>query len=179
MHVLTLVILSIQSNKSKIAIVSDLWTSKNSVYAFAGVVAFWIDDNWDLRECVLDLLPLSGDHSGKASGKLIFKALRQREIEIKLSECSIVGMVMQIIILNCAGANAADNASSNGPLNRTLSKYLRKISKVHINPENMQVGCGGHVLNISAQCVLSAFMSTRIDTDDCRKGYIFWDGDRR
>ena len=76
-----------QSNKSKIVIASDLWTSKNSIYAFAGVVTFWIDDNWDLRRCVLDLLPLSGDHSGKASGKIIFKALCRQEIETKLSEC--------------------------------------------------------------------------------------------
>jgi hypothetical protein len=75
-------------------IASDLWTSKNSVYAFAGVVAFWIDDNWDLRECVLDLLPLSGDHSGKALGKLTFKALHRWEIETKLSESCIVGTVM-------------------------------------------------------------------------------------
>ena len=65
MHMLTLFILAIQSNKSKIVIVSDIWTSKNLVYAFAGIVAFWIDDNWDLCKCVLDLPPLSGDHSGK------------------------------------------------------------------------------------------------------------------
>jgi hypothetical protein len=47
------------------------------IYAFAGTVAFWIDDNWNLDECVLELLPLSGEPSGKASGKLIFKALRR------------------------------------------------------------------------------------------------------
>jgi hypothetical protein len=64
---------------------SDLWTCKNSVYAFAGVVAFWIDDEWNLHECVIELLPLSGDHLGKASGKLIFKALHCRGIETKLS----------------------------------------------------------------------------------------------
>lgn len=75
----------IQSNTSKLAIASDLWTSKNSVYAFVGTVVFWIDENWSLNECVIELLPLSGDHSGKASGKLIFKALRQRKIEKKLS----------------------------------------------------------------------------------------------
>jgi len=57
--------------------------------AFMGTVAFWIDDNWDLNECVLELLLLSGDHSGKASGKLIFKALRCRGIETKLSKPSI------------------------------------------------------------------------------------------
>jgi hypothetical protein len=48
-------------------------------------------------------------------------------------------------------ANGADNASSNGPLNQKLSECLWKISKVHIDPQNMQIGCGGHVLNISAQ----------------------------
>ena len=66
-------------------IASDLWMSKNSVYAFAGVVAFWIDDEWNLQESVIELLPLSGDHSSKASGKLIFKALQMRGIEMKLS----------------------------------------------------------------------------------------------
>jgi hypothetical protein len=67
--------LTVQSNSSKIAIASDIWTSKNLIYAFAGTVAFWIDNNWDLNECVLELLPLSSNHSDKASGKLIFKAL--------------------------------------------------------------------------------------------------------
>ena len=75
----------VQTNKSKIAIASDLWTSKNSVYAFAGTVVFWIDDTWSLNECVIELLPLSGDHSGKASGRLIFKALHRQKIETKLS----------------------------------------------------------------------------------------------
>jgi hypothetical protein len=74
-------VLVIQSNCSKIVIASNLWTSKNSVYAFAGTVAFWIDDNWNLDECVLELLLLDGDHSGKASGKLIFKSLHRQGIK--------------------------------------------------------------------------------------------------
>lgn len=78
-------LITTKSNSSKIAIASDLWTSKNSVYAFAGTVAFWINDDWELKEATLELLPLSGDHSGKASGKLIFKALKRRGIERKLS----------------------------------------------------------------------------------------------
>jgi hypothetical protein len=63
----------------------NLWTSKNSVYAFAGTVVFWINDDWELGETVLDLLLLSGNHSGRVSGKLIFKALQRRGIETKLS----------------------------------------------------------------------------------------------
>ena len=146
-------LIAIKSNSSKIAIASDLWTSKNSVYAFAGTVAFWIDNNWELRETALELLPLSGDHSGKASGKLIFKALKRRGIERKLSTFVQVTChhCEQITYKEFSVANGADNASSNGPLNETLSKYLRKVSGVHIDPRNMQVGCGGHVLNISCQ----------------------------
>jgi hypothetical protein len=82
--------LYLQKNTSKIAIASDLWTSKNSVYAFAGVVAYWIDRDWELNECVLELLPLSGDHSGKASGKLIHKALQERGIATKLSTSNCI-----------------------------------------------------------------------------------------
>jgi hypothetical protein len=78
----------LQANESTFAIASDLWTSKNSVYAFTGTVAFWIDENWQLQERLLELLPLSGDHSGKASEKLIFKALHRRRIETKLSKCT-------------------------------------------------------------------------------------------
>jgi hypothetical protein len=50
-----------------------------------GVVAYWIDKDWDLNECVLKLLPLNGDHSGKAFGKLIHNALQEQGIVITLS----------------------------------------------------------------------------------------------
>ena len=90
--------LAIQSNSSKIAIASNLWTSKNFVYAFSGTVAFWINDDWNLNKCVLELLPLSGDHSGKASGKLIFEALC-RGIETILSKSSNITMVTKLMII--------------------------------------------------------------------------------
>ena len=51
------------------------------------------------------------------------------------------------------GTNGADNASNNGPLNATLSRFWLKHSNYHINPKNMQVGVGGHELNITAQWV--------------------------
>ena len=72
-------VLVIQSNRLKIVIASDLWTSKNSVYAFAGTVAFWIDDNWNLNECVLELLPLDGDHLGKALGNSFSRPCKDEE----------------------------------------------------------------------------------------------------
>ena len=48
---------------------------------------------------VLELLPLSGDHSGKVSGKLIFKALCWWEIKTKLYKSLNITMVTKLMII--------------------------------------------------------------------------------
>lgn len=68
-----------------IACGSDLWTSRSSVYSYCGAVVWLIDGEWLLHEHVLDLIPLDGDHSGKASGKVIFNALQKQGVSKKLS----------------------------------------------------------------------------------------------
>lgn len=66
----------------------DLWTSKNSVFAFGGVKGFWINDQWILKETVLDLIPVDGDHSGAGVGKRIFEALKKRGVSKKICDMS-------------------------------------------------------------------------------------------
>jgi hypothetical protein len=74
------------------------------------------------------------------------------------------------------GANGADNASSNGMLNCTLSKCLQKHSDYHVDAENMQVGCGGHIVNISCQCVKFSLITIQAHAKGSFKGYILWNG---
>ncbi|KAK7014646.1 hypothetical protein R3P38DRAFT_2638211 [Favolaschia claudopus] len=124
----------ITSNSSKFAIAQGLWTSKNSVYAFCGAVGWLIDDEWVLREFVLELIPLDGDHSGAATGRLLFHKLDERKLTPNLF------------------AAAGDNASSNGPLCGTICTLMFKTG-LHLVRENAQIGCGGHVLNIVAQTI--------------------------
>lgn len=83
----------IQQNPSKFAMAEDLWTSKNSVYAFCGSMGWLIDDEWRLREFVLDLLALDGDHSGAASGRLMFNSLKNRELIRKFSRCLVSAVI--------------------------------------------------------------------------------------
>ena len=97
------------------------------------------------------MLPLSGDHSGSASGKLIFKALHVRGIKTKLSTSFKHASILILIQCYSTGANGADNTSSNSPLNRKLSKLLWRASGYHIDVKNMQIECAGHGLNIGAQ----------------------------
>lgn len=54
------------------------------VHAFCGITVTFIDNNWELQEHVLDLIPLHGDHSGEAVGKLVFNALRNRKSDHRL-----------------------------------------------------------------------------------------------
>jgi hypothetical protein len=48
-------------------------------------------------------------------------------------------MVIKSVTYSSADAIGADNASSNGQLNQTVSKYLWKVSNVHVNAVNMHV----------------------------------------
>ncbi|KAJ7797590.1 hypothetical protein B0H14DRAFT_2618814 [Mycena olivaceomarginata] len=50
-----------------------------------------------------------------------------------------------------AVGSAADNASSNGPLNKSIAKRCAKINPDTSSARNIQIGCGGHVTNIVAQ----------------------------
>ncbi|KAF7370112.1 Reverse transcriptase-RNase H-integrase [Mycena sanguinolenta] len=132
----------IKDNDSKFSIASDIVTTKNMVYAFCGVVVTFIDADWTLREYVLNLIPLDGDHSGKTVGQLVFKDLKQRKI---------AGNLM---------GSAADNASSNGPLNRTIAKKCAKLNSDTASARNIQIGCGGHVSNIVAQGITGSLGMT-------------------
>lgn len=54
------------------------------------MVGFWIDDDWVLKEHVLELIPMDGDHSGRNYGKLLFESLKKRGISKKISILSII-----------------------------------------------------------------------------------------
>ncbi|KAF9032729.1 hypothetical protein BJ165DRAFT_1357695, partial [Panaeolus papilionaceus] len=51
--------------KSKIAFATDTWTNRQMIYTFAGSIASFINDDWELIERVIDFKPLeSEEHQG-------------------------------------------------------------------------------------------------------------------
>lgn len=56
-----------------------------------------------------------------------------------------------LIFLVLVVASAADNASSNGPMNRAVVRYCAQRNPNVGTARNMQIGCGGHVTNLVAQ----------------------------
>jgi len=113
------------------------------VYAFCGTVGFWIDDHWRLNECVLELLPLSGDHSGKASGKLIFKALRRRGIETKLSKHLIVLFGQSHLTLNRVQLlMALITRQAMDHLTEHLASISRRLAMFILTPKTCRLDAG-------------------------------------
>lgn len=62
----------------------DCWTSKNQL-PFQGVIANWIDSNYDARSVVIDLSILQGSHTGKRLAESFIEVLDDFEITRKIN----------------------------------------------------------------------------------------------
>ncbi|CAK5282950.1 unnamed protein product [Mycena citricolor] len=157
--------LMLQENDSQISIASDIVTTRGMVHSFCGIVVSFIDKDWVRHEYVLDLIPLNGDHSGKTVGRLIYKHLHR------------AGIVTKMI------ASAANNASSNGPMNEEVVRRCCKALPdftMSLETRNFQIGCGGHVTNLVAQkidSVLGLCVAPEVEDlyDEIRSEPLFYD----
>ncbi|KAJ7324027.1 hypothetical protein DFH08DRAFT_1085349 [Mycena albidolilacea] len=64
-------------------------------------------------------------------------------------------------------ASTADHASSNGPLNRTVSKKCAELNPDTASARNLLIGCGGHGTNIVVQKITGTLgMSLKVEEFD-------------
>ena len=88
-----------QNVKSKIAYATDTWTTKQMVYTFACTVASFIDDEWDLIECVIDFKPLEDkEHEGYLGGMVFINGACQRG---GLDKMSVIYLSLKLFHLPC------------------------------------------------------------------------------
>lgn len=66
----------VENNGGKISYVIDCWISSNQL-PFQGVIARWIDDDWELCQTVLDLTVLKGSHEGKNIAAAFWNVLKE------------------------------------------------------------------------------------------------------
>lgn len=145
-----------QTNDSKISVANDFWSSRNSVFAYGGLIGCWINDAWVLIQLPLDLLPLNGDHSGRAAGRLIFKALKRRKITQKFSTyLALTPRMKHLLTTSFLVASGADNASVNGVANHYICREIERHHKEKLKASDVQVGCAAHVLHLVVQAFLS------------------------
>src|SRR4051794_24313111 len=57
---------------TKVALTTDIRTSSHNHTFYLGITMHYIDNNWDLKKCILDFIPIEGSHSSRLIlGKII------------------------------------------------------------------------------------------------------------
>ena len=70
----------ILSSVRRVSLTIDGWTTDN-VISLLGITVHWIDDEWMLRELVLALEKLKGEHYGEYLAKVLRTVLKEFSLE--------------------------------------------------------------------------------------------------
>jgi hypothetical protein len=58
------VMLNIGNFSAKIALTTDIWSSSYNSTSFLGITMHYINDDWEIKKCLLDFIPIEGSHTG-------------------------------------------------------------------------------------------------------------------
>ncbi|TFY70017.1 hypothetical protein EVJ58_g118 [Rhodofomes roseus] len=115
--------------KSKIAYSTDTWSTPQMMFTFAGTLAHFINDDWELVERLIDFKHLDIDeHKGVHAAKAFVKSASQR---------------------------GGLNKITNDVLARTLGRLLLQRYGIQFETKNAQIRCLAHVVNLVVQKILS------------------------
>src|SRR3954463_5484565 len=118
---------------SKISLTTDIWTSSYNHTAFLGITMHYINNNWKVKKCLLDFIPIEGSHIGS----LILTKL----IEL-LQEFNISNRVISL---------TTDNGSNMLVCGRELANELEAgffgLSFSHNR-------CAAHIINLAVKAEL-------------------------
>jgi hypothetical protein len=119
---------------AKISVALDCWTSPFQ-QAFMAITGYFIDNDWNYREILLDFLPLHGTHSGANLSTYVVELLQQH---------NILDRVLSI---------TTDNASNNTTLIQKTQESLQSLESNH-QTSIIRVPCIAHVIQLSLKQLL-------------------------
>ncbi|GBC51380.2 zinc finger BED domain-containing protein RICESLEEPER 2-like [Rhizophagus irregularis DAOM 181602=DAOM 197198] len=130
----------------KISFTIDAWISSNSI-SFLGITAYWISDEWELKNILLDFVKLEGSYSGKNIKEFFLKSLKDFGIMTK-----ILGIT-------------TDNASNNNTFLEEVSNKLVE-KNIEFDNVNQHVCYLAHIINLAAQEALKSLKATVNTSED-------------
>jgi hypothetical protein len=122
------------NRSAKISIALDAWSAGNHL-SFLAIKGYYINDKWQLKDTLLDFIPLRGRHTGSAMATDLLQTLHSRNIKHRL------------LAITC------DNAGNNGTLTRTLQEKLAD-QDIFWSPEENTIPCLAHVINLVVQDII-------------------------
>ncbi|KAF5372081.1 hypothetical protein D9758_005095 [Tetrapyrgos nigripes] len=132
----------------RISYSTDVWTNRQMIFSFSGVIAHWIDDDWKLVECLVDFKHLeSQEHAGEYAAKAFIQSASKRG-----------GLNKKRIVM--------DNASACDSMAKFLQKLLnRRYQDLQVHVENSRIQCLAHVINLIVQAILKVLEEAESSDD--------------
>ncbi|XP_060965659.1 zinc finger BED domain-containing protein RICESLEEPER 2-like [Cannabis sativa] len=143
---------SMNDNRSRVAITTDLWTSNNQKRGYMVVTAHYIDDSWILRNRIIRFIYVPTPHTAKL--KVLMECLIEWSIERKLSTLTLDNRIVNIAMMD------------------QMKEKLRNTSLL-MKGKLLHMKCSAHILNLIVQQGLGAIQGA-IKT--IRESVVFWTG---
>src|SRR6266498_399579 len=134
----------LNSFTSKIALTTDIWTCSITSQSYLGITIHFITNLWEMKKCLIDIIPLQGSHN---SSQII------NQILLTLEEFNINDRVISL---------TTDNRSNMVACGRDLTIELdREFSNLSFKHYH----CAAHIINLAVKaglkCVDSAIIKLR------------------
>lgn len=119
---------------TKISLALDSWASSNHL-SFLAIKGYYINTRWQLKEKLLDFIPIRGRHTGASMADQVLKLLSKSELQKKL------------LSITC------DNASNNSTLTQSLQQGLQQLG-ISWSPSENTTPCLAHIINLVVQDII-------------------------
>jgi hypothetical protein len=136
----------LQETPGRISFAIDAWTSPNN-HGFLGITAHWIDHDWAIRSLLLNLVPLSGSHSGA-------------------NMCAeFVATCQDFGVLTKLRAITTDSASNNNTFAKALGTFCQQ-QNVNFDAGSHHIRCIAHVINLTVHDFLRSIHAEALGSED-------------
>jgi len=119
---------------ARVSFTTDCWTSPNMI-AFMGITAHFVDDEFKLKNLLLDFIPLEKKHTGEYLADKVLTSVTEFGLEERISSITL------------------DNASNCVKMIKELKILL--LSKGIPFSEKQGLRCFDHILNLAVQAFIS------------------------
>lgn len=125
---------------ARVSFTTDCWTSPN-MHGFMAITAHFIDDEFKLKNFLLDFIPLEKPHTGEYLAEVFLKSLKEFQLQKRISSITL------------------DNASSNVKMLKDLTRMLLQEGITFSEKQGLR--CFDHILNIAVQAFISVIEPKR------------------
>ncbi|KAL5578947.1 hypothetical protein UlMin_011389 [Ulmus minor] len=143
----------LESNSSRVAITTDMWTASNQKRGYMAITTHFIDESWVLQDRIMRFMYVPSTHDVENLGNALMECLLDWNIEHKLLTLTL------------------DNCSTNDAMVNVMLDKLDK-SLLLVNGKLLHMRCAAHILNLIVKEGLENLFGSGVER--IRESIAFW-----